>query len=124
MEIKESLHPVEAKTRESQPELGKSDVSGCLPGWIKTFCEQFETEEGLELSRSAVNALGHTLIAARARQERLVRERDEAIEENDRLRELFQRWITEWEATWTDPDEINHEWAEIYQEAKKLVKPE
>ena len=72
------IHPIEKATREAQPELGATDVSTCLPGWIDTFCKKFEEGKGYTLSPAAVNALCHTLIAARIRAERLVRERDEA----------------------------------------------
>jgi hypothetical protein len=70
------MNEVERKTLEAQPTLGASDVSKCLPGWITTFCEKFEAKEGYTLTHSAVSALCHTLIAARARAKRLVAERD------------------------------------------------
>jgi hypothetical protein len=76
----EPVHPVEADTRQAQPGLGTGDVSPCLPGWIKTFCEKYERGEGYVLSHSAVGAVCHTLIAARVRAARLIRERDEARE--------------------------------------------
>jgi hypothetical protein len=73
----EPVHPVEAKTLEHEPTIGSTDVSECLPGWIKTFCEKFEAGEGYVMSHEAVRALAHTLIAARARNHRLIAERDE-----------------------------------------------
>ncbi len=73
------IHPAEQRTVEQQPSLGGDDVSKCLPGWIRTFCEKFESGEGFVMSHSAVNALCHTLIAARARCHRLIGERDAAI---------------------------------------------
>jgi hypothetical protein len=79
------LHPLEIETREAEPNIGSGDVSKCLPGWIKTFCEKFEAGDGYTMSHAAVNALAHTLIAARARCERLARERDEARNANSKL---------------------------------------
>jgi hypothetical protein len=70
------MHQLEHKTLESDPNMGSSDVSKCLPGWIKTFCEKFEAKQGYLLTHAAVSALGHTLIAARVRAARLVGERD------------------------------------------------
>jgi hypothetical protein len=72
------MHPCEARTLAAEPDLGSGDVSKCLPGWIKTLCEKFEAGEGYTLSPSAVSALAHTLIAARVRCHRLIKERDEA----------------------------------------------
>jgi len=72
----EAAHRVARVTLEAQSGLGMDDVSKCLPGWIKTFCEKSEAGEGCVLSHSAVNAIAHTLIAARARQHRLISERD------------------------------------------------
>lgn len=74
----EFVHQAEKITLEHQSSLGGDDVSKCLPGWIKTFCEKFEAGEGFEMSPSAVSAMVHTLIAARARCHRLIRERDAA----------------------------------------------
>ena len=71
-------HPQEEKLLLVDPSLGSEDVSKCLPGWIKTFCEKFEKGEGYVMSHSAVSALAHTLIAARVRCHRLIQERDDA----------------------------------------------
>lgn len=38
------------------------------------------------------------------------------------LVEFVERFVAEWESTWTDPDDINHEWAELYAEAKRLIR--
>ena len=82
------MHEVEATTiMKSDPPVGRGDVSPCLPSWIKTLCDQFQQGKGCELSHNAVSALCHTLIGARVRAERLVRERDEAIELLRRYRE-------------------------------------
>ena len=62
---------------DAEPNLGSGDESKCLPGWINSFCEWFEKGEPVTLSHSAISALGHTLIAARERARRLVKERDE-----------------------------------------------
>jgi hypothetical protein len=71
-------HDAERATIEHDPSLGRDDVSRCLPGWIKTLCEASISGSGYALTPGALNALLHTLIAARARQHRLIRERDEA----------------------------------------------
>ncbi len=76
------MHVVEAATIASDTLAGQEDVSKCLPGWIRTMCDAFEKADGYMLSHSAVSALAHTLICARVRAERLVRERDEAREKN------------------------------------------
>jgi hypothetical protein len=82
------MHVIEATTiMKNEPPVGRSDVSECLPGWINTICNAYERGEGYTLSHSAVSALAHTLICARVRAERLVRERDEAIELLRRYRE-------------------------------------
>jgi hypothetical protein len=61
----------------AEPNIGAGDESKCLPGWIRSFCEWLEAGKGVTLSHNAVSALAHTLIAARERAARLVRERDE-----------------------------------------------
>lgn len=77
------MHVVEATTiMKNDPPVGRGDVSPCLPSWIKTMCDAFQKGEGYTLSHAAVSALGHTLIGARVRAERLVQERDEAREKN------------------------------------------
>lgn len=49
-------------------------------------------------------------------------EKLEAIAERiENLGLLVRDWIAEWEATWVDPDEQSHEWAELYARAKRLV---
>ena len=73
-------HPlVREIIEEHDLKIGTTDVSECLPGWINSFCEWHEAGKGTTLSKHAVTALLHTLIAARERSRRLVRERDEAI---------------------------------------------
>lgn len=74
----EPLHKVERETIEREPQLGKTDVSLCLNSWIRFFCDKVENHVGAELSPSACQALGHMLVAARARQHRLISERDDA----------------------------------------------
>lgn len=72
--------------------LGSGDVSECLPGWIATVANASKSDDGLKLSRNAANSLAHALLAAKARAERLVKERDDAIKassENDK-RDDFQ----------------------------------
>ena len=76
-----TIHRVEQITLDAQPQLGQDDVSKCLPSWIEKLCEKFEQSKGVSLSHPGVNALCHTLIAARVRAERLVAERDAAIAE-------------------------------------------
>src|SRR5690606_17695757 len=71
-----AVHRIESMVLAMEPSIGTSDVSDCLPGWIKTFCEKHEAGEGYEISKHAVRSLLHTLIAARARQHRLAAERD------------------------------------------------
>lgn len=66
----------ELETIKHQPELGQDDVSKCLPGWIKTLCDAHASGNGITLSAGAVSSLCHTLIGARIRQHRLIRERD------------------------------------------------
>lgn len=84
------MHVVEATTiMKNDPPIGRGDVSPCLPSWIKTFCDQFQQGKGCELSHNAVSALCHTLIGARVRAERLVEERDAALQEAKRLRDLL-----------------------------------
>lgn len=75
----QEMHVVEATTiMKNDPPVGRGDVSPCLPSWVKTMCDAFQRGEGYALSPGAVSALAHTLIGARVRAERLVRERDEA----------------------------------------------
>jgi hypothetical protein len=95
------MHEVEAATITSDKLAGQEDVSKCLPGWIRTMCNAFEKGEGYTLSHSAVSALAHTLICARVRAERLVRERDEAREKN---------WA----------DHYFRQWQEAQEQLKKL----
>jgi hypothetical protein len=71
-------HPSVAATLAHEPDIGSTDESKCLPGWITSFCRKFEEGQGWALSHNAIIALCHTLIAARERSKRLVRERDEA----------------------------------------------
>ena len=74
-------HPVEIKWRADDPDLGKMDDG--LPIWIRTFCNAYDRQEPYSLSKADVESLLHTLIAAKARAERLVKERDAAIKEYD-----------------------------------------
>ena len=84
------MHVVEATTiMKNDPPLGRGDVSPCLPSWINTICDAFQKGEGYTLSHSAVRALGHTLIGPRVRADRLVEERDAALQEAKRLRDLL-----------------------------------
>lgn len=77
--IKGPDHPVVSALLAAELGLGAGDESKCLPGWIASFCDWFEEGQGRTLSHCAVSALCHTLIAARERTRRLVRERDAAI---------------------------------------------
>lgn len=36
--------------------------------------------------------------------------------------ELVIDWVDEWEGTWIDPDDVNHEWAELYARAKEIIR--
>lgn len=72
------MHPAERRLLDAEPDLGAGDASECLPGWIESFCGWFEKGGPVTLSPAAVSALAHTLVAARVRAERLVRERDAA----------------------------------------------
>lgn len=54
---------------------------------------------------------------------------DEISEANARLiatapdlLEFAEMFVNEWEATWTDPDEVAHEWTAIYHRAKELIR--
>lgn len=71
-------HPLIAEVIAAELNIGSGDESECLPGWINSFCEWHSESNGATLSKGAVRALTHTLIAARERARRLVRERDEA----------------------------------------------
>ena len=35
---------------------------------------------------------------------------------------FVRAFIREWEATWVDPEDVNHEWGKLYKEAKQIVK--
>lgn len=37
------------------------------------------------------------------------------------LQAFVMDWIAEWDSTLVDPEDTNHEWAELYQRAKELV---
>lgn len=63
-------HPLIQQVIDAEPK--------CLPGWIESFCKWHAAGKGTKLSKSGVSALCHTLIAARQRARRLVKERDEA----------------------------------------------
>jgi hypothetical protein len=90
-----TTHRVEQITLDAQPQLGQDDVSKCLPSWIKKLCEKFEESKGATLSHPGVNALCHTLIAARVRAERLVAERDAALAELAMIRSGNFEHVTE-----------------------------
>ena len=85
MELKED-HRVIRITLEAQPNLGEGDESKCLPAWLNTFCKKWEEGGEMTLSHNAVGNLLHTLIAARERARRLVRERDDARKAVDEKR--------------------------------------
>lgn len=38
------------------------------------------------------------------------------------LLDFAEQFVHEWESTWVDPDEVNHEWAHLYAEAKDLIR--
>lgn len=71
------MNPVVKLILDREPELGAGDESKCLPDWIETFCQKWEEGEGITLSHRAAGNLLHTLVAAKMRTERLVKERDE-----------------------------------------------
>jgi hypothetical protein len=39
------------------------------------------------------------------------------------LRDFVEDWIAAWNETWVDPEEVDHDWAELYQRAKSLAAP-
>lgn len=39
----------------------------------------------------------------------------------DELAAVVHRFVAEWDATWVDPDDINHEWAELYRQARAAI---
>ncbi|MGC1273918.1 MAG: hypothetical protein WBC44_09440 [Planctomycetaceae bacterium] len=73
-----SVETVTQQVLDREPDLGAGDESRCLPGWIESFCRKWEAKEGMTLSHAAVGNLLHTMIAARRRTQRLVKERNEA----------------------------------------------
>lgn len=34
---------------------------------------------------------------------------------------VVRRFVAEWDATWVDPDDINHDWAELYRQARAAI---
>jgi hypothetical protein len=38
------------------------------------------------------------------------------------LIEFVKCFVHEWEATWIDPDDVNHEWSHLYRLAKELIR--
>jgi hypothetical protein len=68
------LHPLERKTREAQPKLGDGHYSKCLPTWIARCCDKFNDPNGIAFDMYDTNALAHTLIAARVRNEKMAAE--------------------------------------------------
>ena len=72
----EPVSCAERATLAGEPDIGMSDVSKCLPDWIRSLSVDFEAGSGCVLDHAHVNSLLHTLIAARRRQHRLIRERD------------------------------------------------
>lgn len=79
------MHKVEQNLLDNEPMIGDGDASLCLPSWIQSFCEWFNTNESHEFSHDAISALTHTLIAAKVRAARLVNERDSLAKYIDRL---------------------------------------
>lgn len=78
-------HPLIQKTIEVQPNLGQADRRRCLLDWTNSFCRWWEAKEGKQLTHQMVDAITHTLIGCHIRVERLIRERDEALQ---RVKEL------------------------------------
>lgn len=73
----EALHHWEEKIWEQQPNLGKEDISKCLPGWIKSLCDKFDQGGEHKFSHHAIGNIVHTLMGARVRCYRLIREREQ-----------------------------------------------
>lgn len=71
------LTPMEQSIVESEPTIGSADYSECLDSWIKSISAAKFKGQGYQLSDNGVAALIHLLVAARARNHRLVHERDE-----------------------------------------------
>lgn len=72
-------HPLIAKCIADESTIGAGDESKCLPGWLNEFANHVERGSlDIELSKHGYRALFHTLLAARQRARRLVKERDEA----------------------------------------------
>jgi hypothetical protein len=38
------------------------------------------------------------------------------------LLQFAESFVYEWEATWIDPDEVNHDWKQLYDRAKELIR--
>lgn len=72
-------HPTVIKILETEPNLGSGDASKCLPGWIKSLADDYDKNVEITFSHNSVGALLHTLVAARQRSERLVRERNNTM---------------------------------------------
>lgn len=48
----------------------------------------------------------------------------ERAREIEELRDFVRHWIAEWDSSWIDPTDVNHEWADLYRRAKELVSPD
>lgn len=68
------MHELEKKVRATQPTLGDGYESPCLASWIETMCEYFNDHNGMAFSHNELSGLLHTLIAARARNEKMAAE--------------------------------------------------
>ena len=44
------------------------------------------------------------------------------IAKSPELIDFVESFVHEWEATWVDPDDVNHEWSELYRRAKELIR--
>lgn len=59
---------------------------------------------------------------------RLLRQAREIVQEppyaaavNAELLAVVRRFVAEWDATWVDPNDINHDWAELYSQARAAI---
>lgn len=44
------------------------------------------------------------------------------IAKSPELLNFVESFVYEWEATWIDPDDVNHEWSDLYRLAKELIR--
>ena len=79
------LTPLEQSLVESEPSIGSSDYSECLDSWVVSISNARYKGEGYRLSHNGIGALLHLLVAARVRNHRLVKERDEALKRVHKL---------------------------------------